>query len=194
MIVTHLSAYEVKLLASLIKQLIELKSRCTSSRPHATPPEPTTPRWSRTLRAIQMSQSNQKTRCWMGCSPRHTLMTTRLLQISASFTERDLKATNVAEARAVLDRLATELSPSRSRDPREEVESWLRTLTSVRLAVATRLGIHDAAAADEPAALPDEDPRSFMVSVYDWLGFAQETPFRALTRFWKAVTTWQGTH
>jgi hypothetical protein len=53
-------------------------------------------------------------------------------------------------------------------------------LTSVRLAVATRLGIKDAAAADELAALPDEDPRSFMVSVYDWLGFAQETLINAL--------------
>ncbi len=69
---------------------------------------------------------------------------------------------------------------SRSQDPANEVESWLRTLTSVRLAVATRLGINDAAAADELAALPDDDPRSFMVSVYDWLGFAQETLISAL--------------
>jgi hypothetical protein len=60
------------------------------------------------------------------------------------------------------------------------VESWRRTLTSVRLAVATRLGIRDAAAADQLAELPDDDPRSFMVSVYDWLGFAQETLISAL--------------
>jgi hypothetical protein len=45
----------------------------------------------------------------------------------------------------------------------------------VRLAVATRLGITDADSAEELAELPDEDPRAFMVSVYDWLGFAQET-------------------
>ena len=30
------------------------------------------------------------------------------------------------------------------------------------------------------AELPDDDPRSFMVSVYDWLGFAQETLISAL--------------
>ena len=59
-------------------------------------------------------------------------------------------------------------------------EAWLRTLTSVRLAVATRLGISDADSAEELAELPDEDPRSFMVSVYDWLGFAQETLIAAL--------------
>ena len=33
---------------------------------------------------------------------------------------------------------------------------------------------------DPLAELPDEDPRSFMVSVYDWLGFAQETLIAAL--------------
>ena len=77
------------------------------------------------------------------------------------FTERDLRAKKVAEAQVVLDRLATtELGAHDLRIPREEVEAWLRTLTSVRLAVATRLGISDAEAADELAALPEEDPRS----------------------------------
>jgi Domain of unknown function (DUF2017) len=46
--------------------------------------------------------------------------------------------------------------------------------------VATRLGISDAQAADELSALPEDDPRSFMASVYDWLGFAQETMINAL--------------
>ena len=92
-----------------------------------------------------------------------------------------MKATRVADARVVLDRLATtDLGARDLRIPADEVESWLKTLTSVRLAVATRLGIRDAAAADELAALPDDDPRSFMVSVYDWLGFAQETLISAL--------------
>ena len=59
-------------------------------------------------------------------------------------------------------------------------EAWLRTLTSVRLAVATRLGITDAESADELDQLDGSDPRSYMVSVYDWLGFAQETMVGAL--------------
>ena len=91
------------------------------------------------------------------------------------------QAKKVAEARVVLDRLATtELGAHDLQVPRDEVEAWLRTLTSVRLAVATRLGISDAETADELAELPEEDPRSFMVSVYDWLGFAQETMLSAL--------------
>ena len=61
-----------------------------------------------------------------------------------------------------------------------EVDVWLRTLTSLRLAVATRLGITDAESADELAMLPDEDPRAFMASIYDWLGFAQETLISAI--------------
>ena len=66
------------------------------------------------------------------------------------------------------------------RIPREETDAWLRTLTSVRLAVATRLGITDAVSAEQLAELPEDDPRSFLVSVYDWLGFAQETMVNAL--------------
>ncbi|MDX6322618.1 MAG: hypothetical protein QOF52_2476, partial [Propionibacteriaceae bacterium] len=38
----------------------------------------------------------------------------------------------------------------------------------------------DAESADELAELPEDDPRAFMVSVYDWLGFAQETLVTAL--------------
>ena len=96
------------------------------------------------------------------------------------FTERDLRAQKVADAQVVLDRLdATALGAHDLKIPRDEVEAWLRTLTSVRLAVATRLGITDAETAERLADLPEDDPRSFLVSVYDWLGFAQETMVNA---------------
>ena len=62
----------------------------------------------------------------------------------------------------------------------DHVEAWLRTLTSVRLAVATRLGVTDSESADRLLQLDESDPRSYMVSVYDWLGFAQETMVGAL--------------
>lgn len=48
------------------------------------------------------------------------------------------------------------------------------------LSTATRLGITDAESAEELGELPDEDPRSSVVSVYDWRGFAQETLISAL--------------
>jgi hypothetical protein len=66
------------------------------------------------------------------------------------------------------------------RIPVAEADVWLRTLTSLRLAVAVRMGISDADSADELADLPEDDPRTFMASIYDWLGFAEETLISAL--------------
>jgi hypothetical protein len=47
------------------------------------------------------------------------------------------------------------------------VNSWLRTLTDLRLALAARLQIED----DGDEGLGDET----MLTVYDWLGFLQGT-------------------
>lgn len=52
------------------------------------------------------------------------------------------------------------------------VAAWLRTLTSIRLVMATRLGI--TSDDDEP---DPEDPR---VGVYEWLGFRLEGLLQAL--------------
>ncbi|WP_435745614.1 DUF2017 domain-containing protein [Nocardioides sp. SYSU DS0663] len=60
-------------------------------------------------------------------------------------------------------------------------ETWLRSFTDLRLALATRLGIEDG---DEAvwAALPDEDPRSQAHDIYEWIGYLQETLVDALTQ------------
>jgi Domain of unknown function (DUF2017) len=182
MIVTQLSPYEVQLLASLIMQLIELVS---DGEPEgfATTAQPDDP-FEEIVRDLEGEPDEP--------GPLEDPVLKRLFPDAyphdpgaaadfRRFTERNLKAMKVTEAQVVLDRLATtELGTRDLKIPADEVESWLRTLTSVRLAVATRLGIKDAADADELAVLPDEDPRSFMVSVYDWLGFAQETLISAL--------------
>ena len=181
-IITQLSAYEVELLASLIMQLIELIS---DGEPEgfATPAEANDP-FEEIVKNLEGEPDEPGPlddpvlkRLFPDAYPDDTAASADFRR----FTERDMKATRVAEARVVLERLATtELGARDLKIPANEVESWLRTLTSVRLAVAIRLGIRDAATADELAALPDEDPRSFMVSVYDWLGFAEETLISAL--------------
>ena len=182
MITTQLSVYEVELLSSLIMQLIELIS---DGEPEGFPtaPESTDP-FEEIVKNLEgnpdepeQSEDPVLKRLFPDAYPNDAMASADFRR----FTERDLRAMKVAQARVVLDRLAaTELGARDLKIPSNEVESWLRTLTSVRLAVAIRLGIRDAATADELAALPDEDPRSFMVSVYDWLGFAEETLISAL--------------
>jgi len=97
------------------------------------------------------------------------------------FTDHNLRQKKISDADVVLSHLrATDGGQELLKIPVDETGPWLRTLTSVRLAVAGRLGITD----NESAALlddvPDDDPRAFMISVYDWLGFAQETLVSAL--------------
>ena len=59
-------------------------------------------------------------------------------------------------------------------------ETWLRSFTDVRLALATRLGVEEG---DEEVwqALPDEDPRAQAHDIYEWVGYLQETLIEALT-------------
>jgi hypothetical protein len=58
-------------------------------------------------------------------------------------------------------------------------ETWMRSFTDLRLALATRLGVEE----DDEAyweALPDDDPRAQAHDIYDWVGYLQETLVRAL--------------
>ena len=182
MIITQLDSYEVELLTSLVKQLVELVS---DGEPAGFPAEPTPADSFEALVAeLEVNRDQPEVpedpvlkRLFPDAYPEDPTASSDFRR----FTERDLKGKKVADAQVVLDRLAaTELGAHDLRIPREEIEAWLRTLTSVRLAVATRLGISDAETADELNALPEDDPRSFLISVYDWLGFAQETMINAL--------------
>lgn len=56
----------------------------------------------------------------------------------------------------------------------DQLQAWLRSLTDVRLALATRLGVEQD---DEDYwdALAEDDPRAYLHDIYEWLGFVQET-------------------
>jgi len=62
----------------------------------------------------------------------------------------------------------------------DQSQAWLRCLTDVRLALATRLGVEQD---DEDYwdSLPEDDPRVYMHDVYDWLGYVQETLVQSLS-------------
>lgn len=186
-IVTHLDSYEVHLLSSLVNQLIEMVSE---GQPRDFAPSESSDDLFETL-AKELRTVDGLALDDEPATPQDPVLK-RLFPAAYNhdpeaasdfrrFTERDLKTTKILEARTVLGSLDStgegsvdlQITPG-------EVEPWLRTLASVRLAVATRLGITDAEAADELAELSDDDPRAYMLSVYDWLGFAQETLVDAL--------------
>lgn len=100
------------------------------------------------------------------------------------FTERGLRESKADTAATVLASLATVEGAGDREKVRVELDNdqsqaWLRTLTDLRLALGTRLGI-DEGDEDEWLALDENDPRRHVHDVYDWLGWVQETLVRTL--------------
>jgi hypothetical protein len=180
-VVTHLNEYEVELLTSLVSQLVEMISDGEPESYQQPQSDDPFELWAQDLATDPDQPEVHEDPVLQRLFPDAYPHDARASSDFRRFTERELKVTKITDARLVLDRLAlTDLGERELRVPPEEIQAWLRTLTSVRIAVATRLGITDAESANELADLPDDDPRAFMASVYDWLGFAQETMISAL--------------
>lgn len=81
----------------------------------------------------------------------------------------------VSAARLMLSDLSTICDQGRCAVPDAHTTAWLKSLTNVRLALAVRLDIKDAEDADRAAELPDDDPRSWVYAIYEWLGWVQES-------------------
>ena len=105
------------------------------------------------------------------------------------FTEGTLRDGKARGASTIIDQLEEAGLPDELREDglmidveldEATAESWLRSFTDLRLALATRLGIEDG---DEEvwAAMPDEDPRSQAHDIYEWVGYLQETLVDALS-------------
>ncbi len=106
------------------------------------------------------------------------------------FTEGSLRDSKARAAALVIDTLEEAGLPDElaedglhidvELDP-EAALSWLKSFTDVRLALATRLGIEDEDD-DFWLALPDDDPRTQVHDIYDWVGYLQETLVHALSQ------------
>ncbi|MGL5826596.1 MAG: DUF2017 domain-containing protein [Nocardioides sp.] len=109
------------------------------------------------------------------------------------FTEPALRGSKAFSAESVVSALAEAGLPEVGREHVVDASAvidvelttqvatlWLRSLTDMRLALATRLGV---AQDDEDFwhTLPEEDPRSHAYNIYQWLGYLQETLVEALS-------------
>jgi hypothetical protein len=105
------------------------------------------------------------------------------------FTEGTLRDGKADAAIAVIDDLEEAgLPPELAEDglvidvelDEPAAETWLRSFTDIRLALATRLEVEEG---DEEywATLPDDDPRGQAHDIYLWVGYLQETLVEALS-------------
>jgi hypothetical protein len=105
------------------------------------------------------------------------------------FTEGTLRDGKAAAAITIIDSLEEAGLPSELDEEglmidveldEPAAESWLRSFTDLRLALATRLGVEEG---DEDVwyAMPDDDPRAQAHDIYEWVGYLQETLVDALT-------------
>jgi hypothetical protein len=105
------------------------------------------------------------------------------------YTETGLRSQKATSAGTVIDMLEDAGLPAEVDETgitidielsADEALGWMKTITDVRLALATRLGVEDD---DEDYwdSLPEDDPRAHVHDIYDWLAFLQETLVRALS-------------
>ena len=104
------------------------------------------------------------------------------------FTEGALRDGKAAAACTVIDTLEEAGLPEQLTEDglmidveldEPTAETWLRSFTDVRLALASRLGVEEDDD-DYWFGLPDDDPRAQAHDIYAWVGYLQETLVDAL--------------
>jgi len=105
------------------------------------------------------------------------------------FTEGGLRDGKAAAAIAIIDGLEEAGLPQELTEDglmidveldEPTAETWMRSFTDLRLALATRLGVEEG---DEAywSSLSEEDPRAQAHDIYEWVGYLQETLVGALS-------------
>lgn len=170
--VSAVEEVEVALLTSLVEQLCEL----LGDGPESSPNDPFT-RW-----AGEMSSSAPL--------DRDDPVVRRLFPDAYAgdrgaaeefhrFTADEQRRGRLAAAHEVL----ADLAATRGRRlvvPAERFEAWLKTINAVRLSLAVRLGIESEGDHEELEELGDQDARTYVLDIYDWLAFLLESLLEAV--------------
>lgn len=104
------------------------------------------------------------------------------------FTEGQLRDGKAAAAGTIIESLEAAGLPDQPEDglfidvelAEPDALAWMRSFTDMRLAIGTRLGVEED---DEDFwdSLPEDDPRSQVHDIYQWLGYLQETLVEAVS-------------
>ena len=96
------------------------------------------------------------------------------------FTQPSLCDDKIVKGMTVLEDLGHASKDGRCCFQSDNVDAWLTTLTNLRLSLAVRLEINDADDAEKLANLPQNNPRAVVFSVYEWIGWVQESLIAAI--------------
>ena len=163
-LVAHLDSDERRLLLSIAEQVIELVS---------PPPAPADEDPLVALVGIDVDAQRSDDPAVARLFPDAFHDDEEAAQEFRRFTERDLRAGKVHNARVVMDTLGASSTASVAVAD-DSTLAWLQFLNDARLTIGTRLGITDESR-DEFDQMDESDPRFAMAQIYDWLTYLQDS-------------------
>lgn len=176
-LVADLEDYEVAMLASLVEQLNELLGD-TGERPAPASDDPFD-RWEVGFGGVTPLDHDDP--LVQRLFPDAYADDHAAAEDFRRFTEDELRRSRIRAGHVVLrDLRATREGRRPLVVAQSHADAWLQTVNGLRLSLSVRLGIVDEHSHTELEALPARDPRSQLMSLYDWLGFVLESLVDAL--------------
>jgi hypothetical protein len=165
MIRVRSSEFEISILVSLVQQvagLLEGDARSAPEDPFA--------RWQAEMSDAELDFSDPVlARLFPEAIPADQVASGEFRRLTAGRQ----RAERLSNAGIVLDELKDN-DEGMLEIPVAHLDAWLKTVTSVRLSLAVRLGIETADDLQELEDLPESDPRTFVYNIYEWLAFFSE--------------------
>ena len=140
-------------------------------------------------RLLRARPTSPRTRCSRGCSRPPTPTTRRPPATSAASPRARCATARPTPRSTVIDALEEAgLPPELTEDglvidvelDEATAETWMRSFTDIRLALATRLGVEEGDEDYWATAADEDDPRGQAHDIYQWVGYLQETLVDAL--------------
>jgi len=170
MIRMRLSDYEAGLLASLVEQLVELIEADAAEPASSDPFE----LWQAELETSEPLDRSDPviTRLFPDAYPDDPAASAEFRRLTQTRQRNDRRD----QAEVVLRALEECDGGARPVQVQlADLDAWLKTLTALRLSLASRLGIRTTDDVDDLEALGDDDPRTFVFRLYEWLAYITES-------------------